>query len=416
MKKRKWAVAMDNERQRTDNCLESKTLRLKETAFTRQRDLGPKRIIHLILNRLVQALQLQIDQYYAQIGQRPVSKQALSQARANLNPVFIRGYADDTAEIAARDEEMPTYQQMRLIGIDGTTVAVENTEELREAFGCAGERETVATARASTAYDVLGNVIYDSQIGHYKTDERVFARMHKKRLRELGLADSLLLFDRGYFGNGFIADLIEDDFHFLMRMRRRWNQAADAVASEGIIAFMHEGKSYSVRVLKATLSTGEVETLITSLSEEQLPKDEAGELYFCRWRVETALDLLKSKLQLENFSGKTETSVLQDFYATIYLANLVAFAAQEADEIIAQQDQSKQLKYSRKANRNRTVAKVREKFLCMVLEPDPRIREAMMDNIVASIACYPVSVVPNRSPPRRPPRRKRFHMNRKPPL
>ena len=34
----------------------------------------------------------------------------------------------------------------------------------------------------------------------------------------------------------------------------------------------------------------------------------AAELYFKHWGIESAFDLLKSKLQLENFSGKTVVS------------------------------------------------------------------------------------------------------------
>ncbi len=58
-----------------------------------------------------------------------------------------------------------------------------------------------------------------------------------------------------------------------------------------------------IRVIKAALPSGEIEALLTNLTEEQLPAAEAGELYFKRWGIETAYDTLKSKLQLENFSS-----------------------------------------------------------------------------------------------------------------
>jgi IS4 transposase len=100
--------------------------------------------------------------------------------------------------------------------------------------------------------------------------------------------------------------------------------------------------------LKVKLPTGETETLVTSLNQKQLPIRKAAGLYFKRWAVETSYDLLKSKLQLENFSGKTAVSVKQDFYATMYLANLASFIAADADEMIAQADADKDLKYPRK--------------------------------------------------------------------
>ncbi len=61
----------------------------------------------------------------------------------------------------------------------------------------------------------------------------------------------------------------------------------------------HEnGRAMRIRVIKVALSSGEMETLLTSLSEEYLPTAEAGELYFRRWGIETAYDILQSKLQL----------------------------------------------------------------------------------------------------------------------
>ena len=47
------------------------------------------------------------------------------------------------------------------------------------------------------------------------------------------------------------------------------------------------------------------------------------------------------------------------------------------------------------------------------MEQDADLRDAMLDKLVASIAERPVSVVPDRSPLRKPPRKKRFHMAKK---
>ena len=42
-----------------------------------------------------------------------------------------------------------------------------------------------------------------------------------------------------------------------------------------------------------------------------------------RWGIETAYETLKSRLQLENFTGTKPILLLQDIYSTIYLSNLV---------------------------------------------------------------------------------------------
>jgi len=128
-----------------EHCETDPELRLKETAFTRQRKLGPQRLLLILLHRLTGSLQLE----------EPVSKQAFSKARAELNPEFVRKFADGIASVHARDKDAPSYRGMRLIAIDGTDIALENSQELKEAFGCSGPKKDAATALGSLAYGPL---------------------------------------------------------------------------------------------------------------------------------------------------------------------------------------------------------------------------------------------------------------------
>jgi hypothetical protein len=407
------AVIFADSQSKIENCLESERLRLRDTAFTRSRKLTAKIMLYLILHRIYTSLQLDLDDFYEGTGCAHVSKQAFSKARQQLSPVFVRSFFDFTAETAAKDNTMPNYRGMCLIAIDGSDIALENSAELKETFGCSGSKKDAATALCSIAYGPLDHIIYDCQINSYKKDERDLARLHVKRLDELGLKKSLLLFDRWYPSAEFISFLLEKGFHFVMRARSKWSLDVDNVKTQGTITLEHEGRSFSVRVLKIKLPTGETETLLTSLNQKQLPIRNAAELYFRRWAVETSYDMLKSKLQLENFSGKTAVSVKQDFYATMYLANLAACIAAEADEKIAEADEGKRLKYPRRSSSNRTIHFLRKAFILILLEPDSKIRDAMLRRIFDSIAEKPVSIVPNRSPARCIPRKKRFYIAKK---
>ncbi len=111
-----------------NHCLTDPDLRLKKTAFIRQRKLGAQRLLLILLHRLAACLQLAIDTYFKSIEEDSVSKQALSKARAGLNPEFVRKFADGIASIHARDEDAPSYRGMRLIAIDGTDIALENSK------------------------------------------------------------------------------------------------------------------------------------------------------------------------------------------------------------------------------------------------------------------------------------------------
>jgi hypothetical protein len=288
MKKRKLAMAIKKTQELIEKCLADEQLRVKESAFTRKSPLGAKRILHIVLYRIYAALQLCLDSYFDEIDGVSVSKQAFSKARKNLNPEYVRGYYDMTAEIGAEDH-VSDYCGMRLIAIDGSDMAVENTPELREAFGCSGPKKNSATAQASIAYGPLDHVIYDCRLERYDIDERKLACLHVDRLQELGLKGSLLLFDRGYPSAEFIAHLYENSFHFVMRVRDKWNLQADRETTQGWITVSHNNREYPVRVLKIKLSTGETETLLTSLNQKKLPIRKAGALYFERWKIEVVV-------------------------------------------------------------------------------------------------------------------------------
>lgn len=147
-------------RQLIEICESSADLRLKETAFARKRRLSAKNILRILLRRLAASLQLGIDAYYDFLQEDLVSKQEFSKARANLNPEYVRKFADGIAEIHGSDASTPPYAGMRLIAIDGTDTALEN----KETFGCSGPKKDCATALGSLAYGPLDYAIYDCQL------------------------------------------------------------------------------------------------------------------------------------------------------------------------------------------------------------------------------------------------------------
>jgi len=78
-----------------------------------------------------------------------------------------------------------------------------------------------------------------------------------------------------------------------------------------------------VRFVRLKLDTGETEILVTSLIDEDLYiTSDFKELYNLRWGIETFYSIVKTRLSLENFTGKSAESVKQDFYATIYITGL----------------------------------------------------------------------------------------------
>jgi len=55
------------------------------------------------------------------------------------------------------------------------------------------------------------------------------------------------------------------------------------------------------------------------------------ELYNLRWGIETHRWVLKERLKIENFTGKTVIAIKQDFFATLFLTGLESILTQAAD-------------------------------------------------------------------------------------
>jgi len=84
--------------------------------------------------------------------------------------------------------------------------------------------------------------------------------------------------------------------------------------------------------------------LVTNLFE--LLTQEFRALYHLRWGIEGFYGLLKGRLVLENFSGQTAESVLQDFHAAIYLSGLETLLIESANQQLAE----KATKYPQQVN------------------------------------------------------------------
>lgn len=116
--------------------------RLTEAAFTRDRCLSCTRLAVLILSGIRLPLQLALDEFYETIQKEDetVSQQAASKARTNLNPnVFKHLFGETVSIMNSVDEQVLWLGKYRLGAIDGTNPALNNSEELKQHFGCAGE-------------------------------------------------------------------------------------------------------------------------------------------------------------------------------------------------------------------------------------------------------------------------------------
>ncbi|QGG49369.1 Transposase DDE domain protein [Heliorestis convoluta] len=361
-------------------------------------------LILFILNYVKKTLQLELDLYFEKIKgvEYTITKQGFSQARQKVSHEAFVKMGDNIITWYYGDDDFKKFNGYRLSSIDASILEVHNSEELRKAFGYAeGKDVKLARAKASCIYDIENDMILASEITKYTTGEREIAIKLIEKLKTLGLKNDLILFDRGYPSKDFIAYLESSKIKYLMRVKvNSMTEFNLAQEPDQIIEIMVKGKPIKVRLLRFMLDSEIEEVLVTNLFDESLGIQEFKSLYFKRWGIEVKFDELKNKLQLQNFTGETELAVKQDFYASMYLANMAALAKNEVNEEITQKNEDKDLKYKYQVNINILIGKLKDSLVLMLLEDNTEKRTAMFRKIMDELHRNVVPIRPGRSSPR----------------
>ena len=121
------------------------------------------------------------------------------------------------------------------------------------------------------------------------------------------------------------------------------------------------------------------------------------ELYCLRWGIESKYKQLKCLLALEAFTGKSKLVVRQDFFATIYLCNILSFACMASDEIIVQNNIGKHLKNVHVTNRAVAISLLKDEFVKIIIDDSPRRRARNLKELLLSISKFDSSVSRNRA-------------------
>lgn len=137
-----------------------------------------------------------------------------------------------------------------------------------------------------------------------------------------------------------------------------------------------------------------------------------GRLYHYRWNEEEAYKLLKSRVELEAFSGKTAKAVKQDFHAKVFLMTMCAAYAHPIEEkVMAENQTDKSRNHPQKINRTNAVAMVMDMAIPMFLKRKFQEFLDAFDDVVYKTR--ELSVREEVNPGLRKPK-KQHHMNYKP--
>lgn len=308
-----------------------------------------------------------------------ISKQALSKARQFINPALFKELYYLSVDLFYK--QLPSrklWNGYHLFAIDGSKIELSNSksnfEFFGEMFGYPDPNRRFTMGLGSIVYDVLDDYIVHASFQRYLASERSAALEHLHNLEDLNIyQNSVVIFDRGYYSEDMFRYCVKHQHLCLMRLKQNYNIAKKC--SGDIITVLpgnekDRTEDTKIRVIEVILNDGTKEYLATNLFDSHISQQMFRELYFYRWPVETKYKELKSRLAIEEFSGATTTSVLQEFYINVLLSNLSSLIKNQVDEEIQITAKSTN-KYRYQANRAFIIGRIKTivpKILCNLFD------------------------------------------------
>jgi len=396
--------------------------------FTRQRLLTFPVVMLFLIQKTTKSVQRHLHsflhQLWPQAHGRSVTPGGWTQARAKLShTAFIELNQEVLLPCFYAPEQAAhrrDWRGHRLLGCDGSLLRLPSHPEVFEVFGSVavanhlGDTGTrYAPARLSVLYDLLNHIGLDARLEPVAQGEVELVAAQLGRVEK----GDVLIWDRGFTGFVLMARVLARGAEFIGRCSK-----SSFAAAQDLFRAKRAGRSRIVKLMAASdqraelkklglpcelivrfvsvgLPTGELEVLVTSLLEETLyPTQEFLEVYHWRWNHETYHQMLKGRLDLENWSGQTVEAVRQDLQAAVFVSNVESLLSQEAQEKLSAGDATRQ--YPAQVNRAVSYHALKERMLDLLWSQRPL--EKVLEEMQRWMQSNPVSVRPKRQVPRRP--------------
>jgi Transposase DDE domain len=406
-------------------------------SFSRHRKLPFKIVFLFLCNILRSSYQNELDIFFKFIKKsltplRIVTKGAISLARRKLNYTAFVDLSRIIINNYYKVNKFKKWNNFRLLAIDGSIITLPINSNTINKFGFvitgnnSDKTKVFVSARISHCFDVLNHLVFDSGIEKLKIGERIMAAKHI----ELTNKNDLILADRGYQSFYLFKKMQRLGVNFCFRIKTTgtWSSAKsffDSNKKDSIIIINHAAKTkiqcnndgldlkpMKIRLIKILLDNGQVEVLATSLLDKAKYKHSIFKgLYHLRWGIEESYKILKSRVEIENFSGKSSLAIKQDFYSKILIVNFTEILSKPAIAKIEKQNKKKEKKY--KLNKTQALAKMKQFFLGLILLNN---MEALLNEMINMIVKDKEILRTGRFFPRTnyQKKRKKYHFSYKP--
>ena len=310
--------------------------------FIRQRKLGFPETMIYVLGNCRESMELNAEKFAEAAKQESVSAAALCKARTKIGWEAFREVFECCAALAPVAK---LYQGYELLAVDGMKGEMPNLPTLKETYPV-NARQSYPMFHAMSAYDPLNGTFLAASFQAAPADEREMT-MELLNAENVKGRKAIWLFDRGFSSVALIQKLEEMGMRFVMRVSADFLTEVSDFARSGavdkLLSVEWSGErqkgsktkanlpyAFEIRCVRIRLESGEDEFLITNLPRKEFPKRKIKELYCFRWGIESSYNYLKNAVFIEEFTSKKENGIKQDFYASLWAANLTNAAIADA--------------------------------------------------------------------------------------
>jgi hypothetical protein len=407
-----------------------------DKSFTRNRFFTFRVLLVFLMTNLQKSIQREISLFIDAIeldgGSIPeVGKSAFCKARRKLQPTVFKALSNEVVNEFYKYGEAELWHGYRIIGVDGSRIVMPNTKAMANRFGVVvsskdnKDNNATCMAQALTMYDTLNNITLYGALENIAESE---VSMLYKALADISLnKNDILVFDRNFASHLLFFHLQKLGVQFCFRMKSGWwNIVKDFNASgkesqvlvlkmrsedrkEAIARGINE-TSVTVRLTRVELDGGEIEILLTSLTDEQkISVADTKYLYGKRWPIEDSYKTFKNKVCIENFSGKTENAVMQDFYVKIFIMNLTAVAIRPINAALSKE--SVKIKYPHQVNLIEAIATMKRAVVSLFVTG--KIAKGIK-RLIARVSQITEPIRKDRKFKRKHKAKKKYYMTQKP--
>ena len=305
--------------------------RIMDTSFSRNRLITLENLIYYLIFRNQQVLSQDIISFFGNVNDFDIpTRQAIIKRMNILN--------FDVWNHILRQFRQNIYFHLNLyklkdyivIAVDGSFLDLPSHPALNHYFGGHQTRKISVDdikkpqAKVSMIYDVLNRMILDFSVGHYRTSEIPMLFTHLRELMN-DFKDKKII-DNAWMKrmkNDEIREYVQNHPHMKLRVVRGKYQYIEK-----------NGKKEKECTVEGQY--------FTNLEEKEFDTKEIIDIYHLeRWHIETAYDVLKNDLDVEQFNTHNPIGIINQIMGKVIFYNIEKLVYIDAKEKIIQKKENK---------------------------------------------------------------------------